>query len=106
MKIIEKKCPNCNANLDFKVGERDVECKSCRRKFAIEYDHEMAEDHLRPSDFDLKPMKAAHTFIFIIAALIIVMTIFIFVITAINTINMQRRANKIFENSFEILDND
>jgi uncharacterized protein YbaR (Trm112 family) len=31
------KCPNCGANLDFKVGERDIVCKSCRRKFAIEY---------------------------------------------------------------------
>ncbi len=43
MKIIEKKCPNCHANLEFKVGERDVKCASCRRMFAIEYDRDVSD---------------------------------------------------------------
>ena len=43
MKIIEKKCPNCRANLEFKVGERDVKCASCRRSFAIEYDRDFTD---------------------------------------------------------------
>lgn len=62
MKIIEKKCPNCGATLDFEVGERNVACKSCRRKFAIEYNHDDDFDslndselkHLSAKDFDLK----------------------------------------------------
>lgn len=54
MRIIEKKCPNCGANLDFNVGERNVSCASCRRKFAIMYDHGEDINKLRAEDFDLK----------------------------------------------------
>ena len=43
MKIIEKKCPNCGANLEYKVGERDVHCKKCRRDFAVEYDENIVD---------------------------------------------------------------
>jgi len=63
MKIIEKKCPNCGGNLDFKVGERDVRCESCRRKFAIEYDTnladltEKAKDALNAADISLRPVR-------------------------------------------------
>ena len=38
MKFVEKKCPNCGANIHFKVGEHDVHCEKCRRDFAVEYD--------------------------------------------------------------------
>lgn len=99
MRIIEKKCPNCQANLDFKVGERDVECKSCRRKFAIEYDHELEESHLQPSDFNLKPMRAARNFIYITAIVIMIMGIIMFGIVSINAVKMHQKANKIFEQS-------
>ena len=54
MKIIEKKCPNCSANLDFEVGERNVQCGSCRRKYAIEYDHDKDLDKIGTSDVALK----------------------------------------------------
>ena len=64
MKIVEKKCPNCGGNLDFKVGERDVKCESCRRKFAIEYDGvdfsqltEQATEALRAADISLRPVR-------------------------------------------------
>lgn len=63
MKIIEKKCPNCGGNLDFKVGERDVRCESCRRKFAVEYDadlnglSEKAMDALKAADISLRPVR-------------------------------------------------
>lgn len=53
MKIISKECPKCGANLEFKVGEKDVHCKSCRRDFAIEYDHD--KEQLGPEDFNLLP---------------------------------------------------
>ena len=63
MKIIEKKCPNCGGNLDFKVGERDVRCESCRRKFAVEYDTDLndmtekAMDALKAADISLRPVR-------------------------------------------------
>ena len=82
MKIIEKKCPNCGANLDFKVGERDIACQSCRRKFAIEYNHDedlsqlkqSAIDALSARDFSLTAAdkRRAKVALIIIAILVIV----------------------------------
>lgn len=58
MNIVEKKCPNCNANLEFKVGEKDVKCPHCRRAFAIEYDREIdPEIQMKAKDITLKVMK-------------------------------------------------
>ena len=64
MKILEKKCPNCGANLDFKVGERDIVCKSCRRKYAVEYGvgdlsqlSSKAFESLRAADISLRPVR-------------------------------------------------
>ncbi len=58
MNIVEKKCPNCNANLEFKVGEKDVKCPHCRRAFAIEYDHEIdPEIQMKAKDITLKIMN-------------------------------------------------
>ena len=58
MNIVEKKCPNCNANLEFKVGEKDVKCPHCRRDFAIEYDHEIdPEIQMKAKDITLKIMN-------------------------------------------------
>ena len=93
MKIIEKKCPNCGANLDFKVGERDVDCKSCRRKFAIEYNHEDNFDELdqadlnslSANDFDLTSTRKK------IGAIIALMAFFAIIVAAsIITINLSR----------------
>lgn len=50
MKIIQKKCPNCGASLDFRYGEHDAECIFCHSKFALEYDE---------SKVEIKPYKYA-----------------------------------------------
>lgn len=75
MKIVEKKCPNCGASLDFKVGERDIVCNHCRRKFAVKYDGvdfaKLSADEvnsLKDINIDLKPLRN----IFITAAIIFV----------------------------------
>ena len=39
MKLIEKKCPNCNGDLEFKVTDTEVTCKYCQRSFIIEKDN-------------------------------------------------------------------
>ena len=91
MKIIEKKCPNCGGNLDFKVGERDVKCESCRRKFAVEYDadlndlSEKAMDALKAADISLRPVRR---FIF---AIVIVFFMIAIAATTISLIAMNNR---------------
>ena len=36
MKFIEKKCPNCGGDLEFKANDTEVTCKYCQRSFIIE----------------------------------------------------------------------
>jgi len=93
MKIIEKRCPNCGGSLDFKVGERDVRCESCRRKFTIEYDANLAElsekakEALKAADINLRPMRAALLVIFLAFFIIVATTISITIVTIINSRN-------------------
>ena len=81
MKIIEKKCPNCGANLKYKVGEQDVHCEKCRRDFAVEYDHQIVDPEvaLKAKDIQLKILdnyekgqKFAKVFFIIVAVIIVI----------------------------------
>ena len=36
MKIIEKKCPNCGAGLEFNENDKSCRCEYCKRSFEIE----------------------------------------------------------------------
>ena len=38
MKLIEKKCPNCGANLEFGDNDKSCKCQYCHRAFEIERD--------------------------------------------------------------------
>jgi len=89
MKIVEKKCPNCHANLEFDVGEQNVKCPSCRRAFAIEYDKDFVdpEVQLKAKDIQLKMLddfskarsfnKVFFIVVLVIAAIIFCATIFL-----------------------------
>ena len=70
MKITEKKCPNCGANLKFKAGEHNAHCDSCRRDFVVEY--EVDETGNFAEDFDLTPAMTIFGKIFAIHSVIIV----------------------------------
>ena len=81
MKIIEKKCPNCGANLKYKVGEQDVHCEKCRRDFAVEYDHQIVDPEvaLKAKDIQLKILdnyekgqKFAKVFFIIVVVIIVI----------------------------------
>ena len=83
MKIVEKKCPNCHANLEFDVGEQNVKCPSCRRAYAIEYDKDFVdpEVQLKAKDIQLKMLddfSKARSFhkVYFIVVLVIAAIIF------------------------------
>ncbi|MBO4855443.1 hypothetical protein J6X15_00840 [Candidatus Saccharibacteria bacterium] len=88
MRIVEKKCPNCHANLEFDVGEQNVKCPSCRRNYAIEYEKDFVdpEVQMKAKDIQLKMLndfdkvrsfnKVIFVFIFIFAIAIIGLSIF------------------------------
>ena len=105
MKIIEKKCPNCGANLDFKVGERDITCKSCRRKFAVQYDgvdfsqlSEQALNALKDADINLQPVRRM---IFIIVAIFFVFALTAAICSFISISNSRAKFQKQVEQSQE-----
>jgi len=88
MKIIEKKCPNCHANLEFDAGETNVKCKNCRREYMIEYDKDFVdpEVQLKAKDIQLKLLndfektrrfsRGVFLAIFLITTVVIILTIF------------------------------
>jgi len=74
MRIVEKKCPNCGAVLEFNVGERDIKCKHCRHKFAVEYEGvpdisklaEAARDAINDVSIDLFPVRRIAVAVFFV----------------------------------------
>jgi uncharacterized protein YbaR (Trm112 family) len=108
MKVIEKKCPNCGANLDFKVGERDVVCKSCRRKYAIEYGIDdlsllsgEALDAIKAADISLRPV---HKIIVIFVAVFIGLSVLATVFSIIQMTNARNKFNEKVEQSQQEFD--
>lgn len=94
MKIIEKKCPNCGANLDFKVGERDIQCASCRRKYAVEYGNvdfdqlsKKAKDALEAADINLRPARRMMVAIFVVFIILLIVGAVISAISIANSRN-------------------
>ena len=40
MKLVEKKCPNCGANIEFNAEHKTVTCNYCNTTFEVERDIE------------------------------------------------------------------
>jgi len=82
MRLIEKKCPNCGANLEFNENDKSCKCTYCKRSFEIERDLNDVEKFNLIYDKIHKPMKwfmfIPFIFVFIIIVIIIVTNIFSF----------------------------
>ncbi len=87
MKFVEKKCPNCHANLEFEPGAHSVKCKNCRRDFAIEYDADYIDPgvQLKAKDIQLKLLddfeqarsfsKVMFAIVFAFISLVVIVTV-------------------------------
>lgn len=79
MKLIEKKCPNCGATLEFSENDKSCHCDYCKRSFEIERDLNDLEKFNLIYDKIEKPVKTLFFFPFIfifIIILIVFMSIF------------------------------
>ncbi|MCQ2571248.1 MAG: hypothetical protein MJ154_03305 [Candidatus Saccharibacteria bacterium] len=111
MKIVEKKCPNCGANLDFKVGESDVTCSGCRRKFAVEYDHTNFEslsheavEKLNELNVQLMPVhKIVSTMSIVIFAIVFVTIAISMIMFTINFTKTSNSINETIDNSRSVI---
>ena len=46
MKLVEKKCPNCGANLEFGENDKSCKCEYCKRSFEVERDENINNNNL------------------------------------------------------------
>ena len=68
MKLIEKKCPNCGASLEFKDTDKSCKCSHCGSSFEIERDKNITD---LVDQFDLKPIGKAFSIFYIVESVII-----------------------------------
>ena len=94
MKLIEKKCPNCGASLEFSDTDKSCKCQYCHRAFEIERDNSINVNDIA-EQFNLSELKGTAgtaakvlggVFVgqYIIAALVGIVAITIFVVVGIN----------------------
>ena len=75
MKLIEKKCPNCGASLEFSETDKSCKCSYCHRAFEIERDENNIDEYkleaMKASNAAFVPMLIVFFVIFAIAGGII-----------------------------------
>ena len=54
MRLIEKTCPKCGANLEFEPGAKEVKCSYCNKGFIIEgNENNIGSEELAPENIKL-----------------------------------------------------
>ena len=76
MRLIEKKCPNCGADLEFDENAKSCKCNYCKRSFEIERDVNDLEKINLVFDKVEKPVKAIFIIPFVFAFAIILLITF------------------------------
>ena len=79
MRIIEKKCPNCGASLEFNENAKSCKCDYCKRSFEIERDN-IDKKSIKPENFNLSELKGP---LKIFSASVIIISIITFIIIGI-----------------------
>ena len=76
MRLIEKKCPNCGANLEFDENAKSCHCTYCKRSFEIERDLNDVDKFNLIYEKIHKPFKAIFIIPFVFAAVIFLIILF------------------------------
>ncbi len=84
MELVEKKCPNCGADLKFGHNDSEVKCNYCNTSFMIKKDNNTNMDSgsvVNPESFELqkKVAKTIGTTFIIVFLLIFIFSICIFI---------------------------
>lgn len=87
MRIIEKKCPNCGANLEFNVGDKETKCKYCNTSFIIE-DNNTNENKFSLDNINLKYIKTFTAVHMVITGVIMIIIISTFIFVFYNVFRM------------------
>ena len=66
MRLIEKKCPNCGASLEFDENAKSCKCDYCKKSYVIETESK-DRDFYSPNNFNLMEKKSSTIFLIIFA---------------------------------------
>lgn len=85
MKLIEKKCPNCGAELKFEKDETEVKCNYCNTSYIIQRDadlNSLTNNAFDSDDYILhrKMVNNASKVVFVLSTIIIIFTMIVFLI--------------------------
>ena len=109
MKLIEKKCPNCGANLEFSETDKSCKCEYCHRSFEIERDENATEE------YTLNAVKVSNISYIItsVISLLIIIVVFTFIMvgfhnfpTLRNQVAYYTDANELTNSDIELIDHD
>ena len=109
MKLIEKKCPNCGAGLEFGENDKSCKCSYCHRSFEIERDKDSLDNYnlTMAKVSDVVPAKTFLIPICIILGVgIILFFIAIFGIRAAVGGDYLKDINKISNEDYSTIDHD
>lgn len=76
MRLIEKKCPNCGANLEFNEFDKTCKCEYCKREFEIERDEKGDSNNIN-EQYHLS--EAGKTLAKVVGISFIVQSMFVFI---------------------------
>lgn len=85
MELVQKKCPNCGADLKFSPNDSEVKCNYCNTSFIIKKDNNKDMDSkssvLDPESFELdkKAVKTIGITFILVFLLIFIFSISIFI---------------------------
>lgn len=80
MKLVEKKCPNCGANIEFNSDDKSVTCNYCNTTFTIEKDptEEIKEEFILRAKTVRKMSKTVMIFSMVVFIIILIIAIIMF----------------------------
>ena len=88
MKLVEKKCPNCGATLEFNDSDKSCVCSYCHRAFeierndnAIDFDNQFLLNAYTPTSHVISPKSSIILFVFCFVFIIIVSAFLFFSIS-------------------------
>lgn len=88
MKLVEKKCPKCGADLSFDKGSKEVICKYCNTSFEVLRDKDDLIDKVSESidpeliNLPAKMFKRASTISTIVFVVLFIIFIIVFIFVA------------------------
>ncbi len=101
MRLIEKKCPNCGANLEFDENAKSCNCTYCKRSFEIERDLNDVDKFNLIYDKIHKPFQIAFFIPFIVAFVIILAVILTMIFGFRNNTSSFESGNEFIEDITE-----